>query len=436
MSSWFHSAVDFLGCRRRRVPAALQAVDDKAAASVSQPLSDEGDDTIIIAGAGVIGLCTAYNLAKESRNAAVDPRQSIIVLEAQSSPFTAASSHNTGCLHYDFHDPFGKDIAALGKYSFKLWQAIARTDAQFVTDTGYRSQSFFPITPGTGKGLEALPNWVAAESDWDVEWGSKGTVCATINPQGIGAWLEHECIRMGAEIRTSTTIIDTIHSESGKIKEVKCTSAETGTDIIPCRTLILTTGPWTPSQLKALFPSSTLDLQPVTNAGDWLILQNSNFLDSKSVAAVFFNGIVHEKLEYAGRNDGTIWVCGRRNYVAELPPANQEGEPDDDIISDMMNYSQRFIRAGGSNEKGLKLSVVSKGRAFRPFTASGLPIISEIPSKHLFPSVETHHGASRVFICYGHGSYGVTLGMGSGRLMAQLVRGEKPDIDMSKFTVT
>ena len=38
-------------------------------------------------------------------------------------------------------------------------------------------------------------------------------------------------------------------------------------------------------------------------------------------------------------------------------------------------------------------------------------------------------------MCWGHGSYGLTLGMGSGRLMSQLMRGEKPDIDLSLFAL-
>ena len=83
-------------------------------------------------------------------------------------------------MHYDLHDSFGKDITPLGKYSFELWQSIARSDTQFVTDTGYRPHSFFPIIPGEGKDKKALPNWVASKEDWDVDWGTKGVICATM----------------------------------------------------------------------------------------------------------------------------------------------------------------------------------------------------------------------------------------------------------------
>jgi glycine/D-amino acid oxidase-like deaminating enzyme len=258
------------------------------------------------------------------------------------------------------------------------------------------------------------------------------------NPAGIGKWLERECTAMGVEIRTSTAAVATILSDCGAMKGVQRASAKSGNSyILPCQKLVLTAGPWTPSQVKTLFPGSTLDLKPSTNAGDWIIFQNKNPVETKTTAVVFFDDIVHEKLEYAGRNDGSIWVCGRRNHVAALPPPGIEDRPDDIVISDLIDYSHRFIRQGGNadSEKSPGLAVIAKGRAFRPSTVSGLPFISGIPSKYLLSSRESHSIPSGVFICYGHGSYGITLGMGSGQLIAQLVRGQKPDIDISRFTI-
>jgi glycine/D-amino acid oxidase-like deaminating enzyme len=437
--SWLCSTASPFFWRNNPSLAVSPAVTNAANPIKSQHRSGEDNDAVVIVGGGIIGLCTAYNLAKETHKATTGSKRKITVLEARSSTFTAASSHNTGCLHYYFPELFGKDITPLGKYSFELWQSIAQSDAQFAADTGYRAQSFFPIILGSGKDEKALPNWVAAGEDWDVDWGSRGVVCATVNPKGIGEWLQRECSAMGVEIRTSTTVVSTILSKSGVIEGIKCYSTKTGDiSILPCHKLVLTAGPWTPSQVKTLFPASTLDLQPSTNAGDWVILQNINPLDTRSIAVAFFDEIVHEKLEFAGRNDGSIWACGRRNYTAVLPPPGKEDEPDDSVISDLINYSWRFIRtsANGDGEKSIDLPILAKGRCFRPSTILGLPFISDIPSKCLFSSDRGHSTPSGVFICYGHGSYGIALGMGSGKLMAQLILKEKPDIDISKFTIT
>lgn len=38
-----------------------------------------------------------------------------------------------------------------------------------------------------------------------------------------------------------------------------------------------------------------------------------------------------------------------------------------------------------------------------------------------------------VYVNYGHGSLGMLLGMGSGKLMSQMISGEKTEIDVSKM---
>ncbi|KAL7703028.1 D-amino-acid dehydrogenase [Lotmaria passim] len=60
---------------------------------------------------------------------------------------------------------------------------------------------------------------------------------------------------------------------------------------------------------------------------------------------------------------------------------------------------------------------------YRPCTADMKPIIGESP----------HHPG--LWMCFGHGSNGLTLGPVSGRLLAEMVSGEKPFIDPSPFSV-
>ncbi|RYP09421.1 hypothetical protein DL764_001300 [Monosporascus ibericus] len=254
-------------------------------------------------------------------------------------------------------------------------------------------------------------------------------------PRCLGIWLERKCATEGVDIRTSTTATAVATAENGALKSVQCSILATGESYsLPCQKLVIAAGPWSPSLIQSLFPNSILDLQPSTNAGDWMVFQDPNPVRADTTSAVFFDDIVHEKLEYGGRNNGSIFVCGRRNFTAILPPPGKEDEPDQRVLSDLIQYSRRFIHQDIEGEACPALSILEKGRAFRPSTVAGLPRISEIPSEKLY-CVESE-APTGVFLCYGHGSYGLTLGMGSGKLMAQVILGLKPDIDISKFTIS
>lgn len=402
------------------------------------PARPNGDSpvNVVIVGGGVIGLCTAYQLAKLA-NSQFDSRINIVVLEARVSTFQSASSHNTGCLHYGYEEPFGSDLLPLGKYSFDIWKSIAEDDEDFKKETGYRAQSFFWVACGDNDGIEkVLPNWVKIGNHWKMVEKGHGDNCATINPEKLGAWLENACTSLGVTIQTSTTATEAIISEEGTIEAIRCVLADrAGERLLPCNSLVLAAGPWTPQQIQTMFPHSTLDLAPTTLAGDWLLLKNAIHPDEKSTASVFFNHIVGEKLEFSGRNDRTIWVCGKTNSTASLPPLGEETPPDDLQVADLLEYSRQFIRdfddTGDENDT---LTVVDKGRSFRPMRQSGLPLITEIPSQFI-SLIKPPKQRSGVFVSYGHGSYGTSLGIGSGKLMAQLILGEDLDIDLSKFTI-
>lgn len=147
---------------------------------ITSPSTADGAETVVVIGGGVIGLSTAYNLAIKNQNALPPVKQKVIVLEAGANVFSAASANNTGCIHYGFwREPFGDDITELGKYSFELWQSIAQNDSGFQR-SGYRSDSFLPIYPGSGHAGKDLPNWMTNGSQWDIKWGDRGDPCAVV----------------------------------------------------------------------------------------------------------------------------------------------------------------------------------------------------------------------------------------------------------------
>ena len=211
---------------------------------------------------------------------------------------------------------------------------------------------------------------------------------------------------------------------------------------IYCFRLLLACGPWTPIVYRTLFPSSQIDLQASTNSGDWIVCKNPCPTTEKTVAYVSFQAIVGDKMEFAARNDGTIWACGRRNYTAALPQPGQTAKPDEEIIEELLGRAHEWLNRGCccKEKHPDKLQLVRKGRAFRPATKSGLPVLSEATTLDLTGEIartsQNLNSSSGVFVCWGHGSYGLTLGMGTGKLMSQLMRGKTPDLDLSLFALS
>ena len=157
------------------------------------------------------------------------------------------------------------------------------------------------------------------------------------------------------------------------------------------------------------------------------------------MAFVGLNDIVGEKLEFAGRNDGTIWVCGAKDLKGTLPPLGSRGLPDAARIAELTGRAYRFlcVHNAGDPDAFRELEIVALGRAFRPITRSGRPMMARVEADKL-----SHHSGlltdgrgGNVFLCWGHGSWGLTLGPGTGKLMSQLMLGEPTDLDLSPFQI-
>lgn len=116
--------------------------------------------TTVIVGAGVIGLCTAYQLAKAIDQSSNKHKHDTIVIEAADGVFPATSSTNTGILSYS---GFKEDLQALAQYSYKQWESLARDGEHFGRDCGYKEGVNIALKPGSGEGSALLPDWIQAD---------------------------------------------------------------------------------------------------------------------------------------------------------------------------------------------------------------------------------------------------------------------------------
>lgn len=130
--------------------------------------------------------------------------------------------------------------------------------------------------------------------------------------------------------------------------------------------LVLAAGPWTPALFKTLFPRSSIDLEPVIDAGDWFVFENPEPMSAKTIGAVYLDEIVGERLEFAGRNDHTIWATGKRSHVGAVPKVGQTPEPDQASLDKLHADAETFLKHGQGDD--CDSHVLSQGRSYRPTT--------------------------------------------------------------------
>ena len=204
------------------------------------------------------------------------------------------------------------------------------------------------------------------------------------------------------------------------------------TSAIDCNKLVLAAGPWTPAMFKMLFPRSSVKFDPVISAGECFVFDNSESYSENSIAGVYFDAIVGHKLEFAGRNDHTIWATGEKIATGEVPDVGRAPQPDPGSLGKLKGYAALYLKRQHPCKQQMR--VISQGRAHRPATRTQLPSISAVPACKLSAD-RCGSAKTGVFVNSGHGSYGVTLGMGSGKLMSLIILNDETDLDISKFTL-
>ena len=128
------------------------------------PLLIRPTPTTAIVGAGVIGLCTAYHLAKANHQRDAAQSHRVIVVEAAGREFAATSRTNTGILT---DTSSNDDLLPLTQYSYRLWEGLGK-DPIFREKCGYREGVNFSLKRGSGIGQNLVPDWVRADAEWDV----------------------------------------------------------------------------------------------------------------------------------------------------------------------------------------------------------------------------------------------------------------------------
>jgi glycine/D-amino acid oxidase-like deaminating enzyme len=211
-----------------------------------------------------------------------------------------------------------------------------------------------------------------------------------------------------------------------------------------CNDLVFAAGTQTPQLVRELFPEFSRNFHETNNSGNWITVKSTTTFPDQTRAEVILDDVVNHQLEFVGREDQAtgdfvIWICGLNNESSKPGRIDDRAEPDEDAINLLRKYAGQFLWNGESAQED-NLEILERGRTYRPTIDRELPILTSVSrgdlrgsriSKGQSLSGQGDCAKSGVWVCTGHGRYGITLGLGSGKLMSQLILGETPDLDVA-----
>ncbi|PNH54336.1 hypothetical protein VD0003_g3190 [Verticillium dahliae] len=402
-------------------------------------------NTTVILGSGIIGVSTAYYLSE------TQPPLSIHLVEPSPEFFSSASGFAGGFLAKDW---FASRLASLGELSFNEHKRLAaendgrqnwgyaksdtfshasgpqslRGDADSDwLDTG---ESRAQVTQAAGTIDTTMPAWLRRREGDNVQSISEDGTTAQVDPLRLCRFLLEACRSRGVQIHHPAKALsvgaDAIHGELSSIR-IAQTDTSTETDV-PCTQILIAAGAWTPQVFATLFPLSKTTIPIKALSGHSLVLRPPAPHHPDVCHAIYSTAADSWSPELFSRLGGTFYVAGLNSTAEHLPALPAEAPIRPDSIAALRRAAARLV------ERGDELEGVREGHCFRPVTETGAPLLCRVPDAALGPGVATRPGAGGgVFVAAGHGPWGIALGVGTGRVVAEMMQGRPLSAEVGRL---
>lgn len=236
-----------------------------------------------------------------------------------------------------------------------------------------------------------------------------------------------KCVDSGVHLHHPAKVVSMQTDAQNKISSVHLVDAESSKDI-PCTNVIIAAGSWSPEVFQTLFPNTKLKLPISSLAGHSLVVKSPrwegvNRDQQRECHAVFLATQPGYSPELFSRLNGQIFVGGLNSATEPLPAlATDSKQQISKTGIERLRETCREVLGQGQAEDDLE--VVREGLCFRPITESGVPIVGRIPDE--WTGLRTEAGSeSGVYLASGHGPWGISLGLGTGKVLAELVQGRE-----------
>ncbi|KAJ6929124.1 oxidoreductase TDA3 [Populus alba x Populus x berolinensis] len=360
---------------------------------------------VAVCGGGVIGVCTAYFLAKKG---------AAVTLIEKSSVACAASGKSGGFLALDWCD--GGPLSSLARASFNLHRSLAE-ELNGTESYGYRPLTTLSLTitesgkQGQSSRVQNLPSWVDGPARDLRAIGSTETT-AQVHPQMFTKTLLSKAVeKYGVEVVIGK--VESVGVEGGRVDSVVLE----GGRVIESDSVVLALGPWSGKfeMLSSLFRVYGLRAHSI-------VLEPKE-PDAITPHALFLSyypaqGGKPMDPEVYPRPSGEVYLCGMSSEV-EVPedPEQIVGDPESlEVLKRVAGTVSSHLVEGEARLK-------AEQACFLPCTDDSVPVIGEIP------------GVKGCYVATGHNCWGILNGPATGAAMAELiVDGQSTIVDLVRFS--
>ncbi len=217
-------------------------------------------------------------------------------------------------------------------------------------------------------------------------------------------FLVEEAGRRGAEfVQAEATKLDI---KDGIVDRVHAKRLDGSTLEIPCDNVVIAAGPWTGPLSEKLLPKPI----PVTSyAGHSIIIRPSTTLTADCLFMTLNTQKTSYHPEIFPRTSGELYICGV-NENLPLSPTPVDAIPQPKDISKLKDIADTLFS---------EYTLEKEQLCFRPMTQHGEPFVGPVPQ------------VKGVFVGAGHSFWGITLGPGTGKVLAELILNEALSADIT-----
>jgi glycine/D-amino acid oxidase-like deaminating enzyme len=438
---------------------------------------------VVIIGGGIIGFSIAFYLSQDRAY-----RDRIVVIDSADELFESASGYAGGFLARDW---FAEKAAPLGNLSFDLHRQLAEKHGG-QSRWGYAGSHVYSLSmndapagvrgedwllagtsraqavgrkvhghvssPEEAVNVDGTPAWMTPQTGatWNAIAGIED--CGQVEPRKLCEFLLAECKRRGVEVHTGYRPIKLETDDKAKttflmLEPVK--HSRSGSFEVTCSDVVIASGCWTPRVWKTLFPKSNISIEIDALAGHSIIYKTPRYVkpfintatqskDRYISYAIYcpptkswsYSPEAYARLDGQGRPE--IWIGGLNNTSTEVPLPELATDSKGLISRDQL----KNLRSAAVELTGLKqgagvaeddLEVASEALCFRPVSKTGVPILQEMPQRVL--GLGRSSPGAKIWVASGHGPWGISLSLGTGVVMSEMIAGRKTSVDVSELRI-